>query len=127
MSELAGADQVYVDGGKVIQTFLRADLIDEITIGWAPTLIGEGLPLFGFLEATSTSPRSRATRALAGWSMPPIAFTGGVALSNSREQKQGLGSARVPSSKPRHDSWMPVSRLYPGSKPVSSRSRVRSR
>lgn len=53
LRELAssGARQVYVDGGKVIQTFLRADLIDEISIGWAPVLIGAGLPLFGFLEA----------------------------------------------------------------------------
>lgn len=46
----SGADQVYVDGGKVIQAFLRADLIDEIRIGWAPVLIGDGLPLFGFLD-----------------------------------------------------------------------------
>ena len=46
----SGAAQVYVDGGKVIQEFLRADLIDEITIGWAPVLIGDGLPLFGFLD-----------------------------------------------------------------------------
>ena len=45
-----GARQVYVDGGKVIQAFLRADLIDEISIGWAPVLLGQGLPLFGFLE-----------------------------------------------------------------------------
>ncbi|WP_077489114.1 dihydrofolate reductase family protein [Sinomonas mesophila] len=45
-----GARQVYVDGGKVIQTFLRADLIDEISIGWAPVLLGHGLPLFGFLD-----------------------------------------------------------------------------
>jgi dihydrofolate reductase len=44
------AGQVYVDGGKVIQTFLRENLIDEITIGWAPVLIGRGLPLFGFLD-----------------------------------------------------------------------------
>jgi dihydrofolate reductase len=50
LHELDGADQVYVDGGKVIQTFLRADLIDEITIGWAPVLIGGGLPLFGLLD-----------------------------------------------------------------------------
>ena len=47
----SAADQVYVDGGKVIQSFLRADLIDEITIGWAPVLIGGGRPLFGFLDA----------------------------------------------------------------------------
>jgi dihydrofolate reductase len=46
----AGADQVYVDGGQVIQAFLRADLIDELTIGWAPILIGGGLPLFGLLD-----------------------------------------------------------------------------
>jgi dihydrofolate reductase len=52
--ELARADQVYVDGGKVIQAFLRADLIDEITIGWAPTLIGTGRPLFGLLESDIT-------------------------------------------------------------------------
>jgi riboflavin biosynthesis pyrimidine reductase len=45
-----GADQVYVDGGQVIQAFLRADLIDELTIGWAPILIGGGLPLFGLLD-----------------------------------------------------------------------------
>jgi len=53
LRELAGsrARQVYVDGGKVIQTFLRAGLIDEISIGWAPVLIGAGLPLFGFLDS----------------------------------------------------------------------------
>lgn len=44
------AAQVYVDGGQVIQAFLRADLIDEISIGWAPVLIGSGLSLFGLLE-----------------------------------------------------------------------------
>ncbi|MBO8191775.1 dihydrofolate reductase family protein [Streptomyces oryzae] len=46
----SGAQQVYVDGGKVIQEFLRADLIDEISVGWAPVLIGNGLPLFGHLD-----------------------------------------------------------------------------
>ncbi|MFX4273912.1 dihydrofolate reductase family protein [Propionibacteriaceae bacterium Y1685] len=52
VEELAAsdADQVYVDGGQVIQSFLRADLIDEISIGWAPVLIGSGLPLFGDLD-----------------------------------------------------------------------------
>lgn len=41
---------VYVDGGRVIQTFLSHDLIDELTISTAPILIGGGLPLFGLLE-----------------------------------------------------------------------------
>lgn len=40
---------VYVDGGKVIQTFLRHGLIDEMTITTAPVLLGEGLQLFGAL------------------------------------------------------------------------------
>lgn len=44
------AREVYVDGGKVVQSFLQADLIDELTIATAPVLIGRGLPLFGALE-----------------------------------------------------------------------------
>lgn len=46
----ARAAQVYVDGGKVIQAFLRADLIDEITVTWVPVILGRGLPLFGDLD-----------------------------------------------------------------------------
>ncbi|MER5727823.1 dihydrofolate reductase family protein [Streptomyces sp. NPDC002138] len=45
-----GARNVYVDGGKMIQTFLREDLLDELIITTAPVLIGEGLPLFGALK-----------------------------------------------------------------------------
>ncbi len=47
----AGAEQVYVDGGQVVQAFLAAGLVDELTVGVAPVLIGEGLPLFGALPA----------------------------------------------------------------------------
>jgi dihydrofolate reductase len=42
-----GARRVYVDGGKVIQSFLRGGLVDELTITYAPVLLGEGLSLFG--------------------------------------------------------------------------------
>jgi dihydrofolate reductase len=45
-----GANRVYVDGGKVIQSFLRAGLIDDITITVVPVLLGSGLPLFGKSE-----------------------------------------------------------------------------
>ena len=43
--------KVYVDGGKTIQSFLRAGLLDEVTITTIPVLIGQGIPLFGSLEA----------------------------------------------------------------------------
>lgn len=45
-----GFANVYIDGGKVIQEFLRADLIDELIISKAPVLIGSGIPLFGHLD-----------------------------------------------------------------------------
>lgn len=47
-----GARGVYVDGGALIQSFLRADLIDEITLTRAPIILGSGLPLFGELDGS---------------------------------------------------------------------------
>ena len=43
----SGAKHLYIDGGKTIQGFLNAGLIDEITITRIPVLIGSGIPLFG--------------------------------------------------------------------------------
>lgn len=51
MLDARGAREVYIDGGRTIQSFLRADLIDEITISLAPVLLGSGRPLFGALDA----------------------------------------------------------------------------
>ena len=45
-----GFSNIYVDGGKVIQDFLKADLIDELIISKTPMLIGSGIPLFGYLN-----------------------------------------------------------------------------
>lgn len=42
---------VYVDGGKTIQSFLRAGLIDQLIITRVPILIGQGIPLFGALDS----------------------------------------------------------------------------
>jgi dihydrofolate reductase len=42
-----GARHAYVDGGKTVQGFLRAGLIQEMTLTRLPILLGEGLPLFG--------------------------------------------------------------------------------
>lgn len=45
-----GSKHLYIDGGKTIQSFLSAGLIQELIITIVPVLIGEGLPLFGPLE-----------------------------------------------------------------------------
>ena len=42
-----GAKHMYVDGGKTIQRFLNAGLINELIITRIPILIGDGIPLFG--------------------------------------------------------------------------------
>jgi len=47
--EKRGMKHAYIDGGTTIQAFLREGLIQEITIGRFPVLIGEGVPLFGWL------------------------------------------------------------------------------
>ena len=44
-----GFNKLYVDGGKTIQSFLQADLIDELTITQIPILLGGGVPLFSKL------------------------------------------------------------------------------
>jgi dihydrofolate reductase len=51
VSKLAatGAHHLYIDGGITIQRFLRAGLIQHLTITRVPVLIGEGIPLFGSL------------------------------------------------------------------------------
>jgi len=45
-----GYSSIYVDGGKVIQSFLKENLLDEIIITRVPLLIGNGIPLFGELN-----------------------------------------------------------------------------
>ena len=46
-----GFSSIYIDGGKVIQGFLKEDIIDDLIISKVPLLIGNGVPLFGFLGA----------------------------------------------------------------------------
>ena len=42
--------RVYLDGGQVIQSFLREGLIADMVITTVPVLLGSGKPLFGSLS-----------------------------------------------------------------------------
>src|SRR5437868_379863 len=42
-----GMKHLYIDGGVTIQGFLRAGLIQRMTITRIPVLLGSGIPLFG--------------------------------------------------------------------------------
>jgi dihydrofolate reductase len=67
VAELAGRGigHIYVDGGITIQRFLRAGLVQRLTITQVPVLIGTGIPLFG--QVPHDIPlRHIGTRSLAG-------------------------------------------------------------
>lgn len=44
-----GYSRLYIDGGQLIQSFLAADIIDELIISRIPILLGSGISLFGEL------------------------------------------------------------------------------
>jgi len=52
LSELfeKGFRSAYIDGGNVIQSFLADDLVDELIIARVPVVLGDGIPLFGYLS-----------------------------------------------------------------------------
>ncbi|NWA04156.1 dihydrofolate reductase family protein [Pseudomonas gingeri] len=45
-----GVHRVYVDGGQLVQSFLRDGLVTDMVITTVPVLIGAGRPLFGSLQ-----------------------------------------------------------------------------
>ncbi len=46
-----GFRHVYLDGGKVVQSFLREHLVDELTLTLIPVLLGSGLRCFDTLQS----------------------------------------------------------------------------
>jgi len=44
---LRGSRHVWLDGGVAIRQALAAGCVDEMTISWAPVLLGRGVRLFG--------------------------------------------------------------------------------
>lgn len=63
MAELAtqGWTRVYVDGGSLIHSFLRAGLVQDMTLTVIPILIGQGLRMFGPLTQDIDLTLDRAT------------------------------------------------------------------
>ena len=45
-----GWKRAYIDGGRLVQSFLRQGLITDMTITTVPILIGNGIPLFCNLD-----------------------------------------------------------------------------
>lgn len=66
MDELAsqGVRRIYLDGGQLLQSFLREGLVADMVITTVPVLIGAGRPLFGAL------PRDVDLRLVASRSFP---------------------------------------------------------
>ncbi len=51
MLKAEGWRRVYVDGGQIVQAFLRDGLIADMVVTRVPVLIGQGRPLFGAIAA----------------------------------------------------------------------------
>jgi len=45
-----GHQHLYIDGGIVVQSFLKEDLVDYLIVTKIPVILGNGIPLFGNQE-----------------------------------------------------------------------------
>ncbi|MGB0805425.1 MAG: dihydrofolate reductase family protein, partial [Salibacteraceae bacterium] len=59
--ESQGYKHAYIDGGTTIRTFLDLKLINEMTLTRVPTILGEGIPLFGESKYTIKLEQAKAT------------------------------------------------------------------
>lgn len=48
--ESEGEQHVYIDGSRVIQSYIKAGLLTDITLTTIPILIGDGIRLFGPID-----------------------------------------------------------------------------
>ncbi len=61
-----GHQRLYVDGGRVVRSFLAAGLIDRMILTRVPVVLGGGVPLFGALPAPQQFRHSRTRTLPAG-------------------------------------------------------------
>ena len=57
-----GLRRLYVDGGRVVQSFLAAGLVERLILTRIPVLLGKGIPLFGALPGGDVRLRHVRTR-----------------------------------------------------------------
>ena len=50
MLTLQNSNHIYIDGGKVVQSFIKEGVVTDMTITTIPILLGEGIKLFGALS-----------------------------------------------------------------------------
>ena len=48
--ETKGIKNIYIDGGKVIQSFLKENLVSKLILTRVPIILGKGISLFGYLN-----------------------------------------------------------------------------
>lgn len=84
-----GLKRLYLDGGRTIQGFLRAGVVDEITITRVPVLLGRGVPLFGAL-GDDVRLKHRETRAFRSGM---VQTTYAVRRAKTKEPTEGRGDA----------------------------------
>jgi dihydrofolate reductase len=49
-----GHSKVYLDGGRLIRSFLTTGMVDELVLSVVPVLLGAGIPLFREMRAEPT-------------------------------------------------------------------------
>ncbi|MFS1983319.1 dihydrofolate reductase family protein [Vibrio breoganii] len=59
--EQEGYQHSYIDGGVTVQNFINLKLLNEITISYAPVLLGDGIPLFANLNKEVKLENAKAT------------------------------------------------------------------
>ncbi len=76
-----GLENLYIDGGKLVTSFLTDGLIDEMTISRLPVVLGDGIGLFGTIDQTTW------------WEhVNTEAFAGGMVQSTYRPASTGSGT-----------------------------------
>jgi dihydrofolate reductase len=82
-----GIFRLYIDGGRTIQGFLEAGLIDDMTITKVPVLLGSGIPLFGPLKRENRLRHKETTQFADGLVQSTYEVVGETSKGSDRSRK----------------------------------------